>query len=191
MPVRLKTTDSDFSASFAALLDTKREAAEDVDAAVRAIVGEVAERGDEALIELSKKFDRIDLAKAGLKISQEEIDAGARKVSGETLAALELAKDRIEQHHRRQVPEDLRYVDALGVELGHRWTPLDSVGLYVPGGTAAYPSTVLLNAIPARVAGVERLVMTVPAPATPMSPLQSALSSARSASIRSPDPRKS
>jgi histidinol dehydrogenase len=171
MPVRLKTTDPDFSASFAALLDTKREASADVDAAVRAIVGEVIERGDDALIELSKKFDRIDLAKTGLRISQEEIDAGAKKISGETLQALELAKERIERHHRRQVPEDLRYSDALGVELGHRWTPLDSVGLYVPGGTAAYPSTVLMNAIPARVAGVERLVMTVPAPDGILSPL--------------------
>ncbi|HWJ99501.1 MAG TPA: histidinol dehydrogenase [Xanthobacteraceae bacterium] len=171
MPVRLKTTDPDFSASFTALLDTKREASADVDAAVRAIVGEVIERGDDALVSLSKKFDRIDLAKTGIKISQEEIDAGAKKVSGETLDALKLAKDRIEQHHRRQVPQDLRYTDALGVELGHRWTPLDSVGLYVPGGTAAYPSTVLMNAIPARVAGVERLVMTVPAPDGILSPL--------------------
>ncbi len=171
MPVRLNTTDPDFSASFTALLDTKREASADVDAAVRAIVGEVIERGDDALISLSKKFDRVDLTKAGLKISQEEIDAGARKVSGETLKALELAKERIEQHHRRQVPADLRYTDALGVELGHRWTPLDSVGLYVPGGTAAYPSTVLMNAVPARVAGVERLVMTVPAPDGILSPL--------------------
>ena len=171
MPVRLKTTDPDFSASFTALLDTKREASADVDAAVRAIVGEVAERGDDALISLSKKFDRIDLAKTGIRISQPEIDAGAGKVSGETLDALKLARDRIEQHHRRQVPEDLRYTDALGVELGHRWTPLDSVGLYVPGGTAAYPSTVLMNAIPARVAGVERLVMTVPAPDGILSPL--------------------
>jgi histidinol dehydrogenase len=171
MPVRLKTTDPDFSASFAALLDTKREASADVDAAVRAIVGEVVERGDEALITLSRKFDRIDLAKTGLRITQEEIDTGAKKVSGETLEALEIAKERIEQHHRRQVPEDLRYTDALGVELGHRWTPLDSVGLYVPGGTAAYPSTVLMNAIPARVAGVERLVMTVPAPDGILSPL--------------------
>ena len=171
MPVRLKTTDPDFSASFTALLDTKREASADVDLAVRAIVGEVIERGDDALISLSKKFDRIDLAKTGLRISQEEIDAGAGKVSGDTLEALKLARQRIEQHHRRQVPEDLRYTDALGVELGHRWTPLDSVGLYVPGGTAAYPSTVLMNAIPARVAGVERLVMTVPAPDGVLSPL--------------------
>lgn len=164
MPVRLNTADPDFAACFKALLDTKREASVEVDAAVRAIVREVIDGGDEALIALSKKFDRVDLTKIGLKVSQEEVDAGAKAVDAETLKALELAKERIEQHHRRQVPEDLRYTDALGVELGHRWTPLDSVGLYVPGGTAAYPSTVLMNAIPARVAGVERLVMTVPAP---------------------------
>lgn len=171
MPVRLNTADPDFSTRFAALLDTKRESAADVEASVRAIIQEVASRGDEALIELSKKFDRVDLAKLGLKISQEEIDAGYKAVDKETLQALEFAKDRIEQHHRRQVPEDLRYTDAFGVELGHRWTPLDSVGLYVPGGTAAYPSTVLMNAVPARVAGVERLVMTVPAPDGKLSPL--------------------
>jgi histidinol dehydrogenase len=171
MPVRLDTANPDFSTCFAALLDTKRESAADVEASVRAIIQEVAEKGDGALIELSKKFDRVDLAKLGLKISQEEIDAGYKAVDKETLRALEFAKERIEQHHRRQVPEDLRYTDALGVELGHRWTPLDSVGLYVPGGTAAYPSTVLMNAVPARVAGVERLVMTVPAPDGKLSPL--------------------
>jgi histidinol dehydrogenase len=171
MPVRLNTANPDFSTRFAALLDTKREQALDVEASARAIIDDVASRGDGALIELSKKFDRADLAKLGLKISQEEIDEGYKAVDKETLQALEFAKDRIEQHHRHQVPEDLRYTDALGVELGHRWTPLDSVGLYVPGGTAAYPSTVLMNAVPARVAGVERLVMTVPAPDGKLSPL--------------------
>lgn len=171
MPVRLNTANPDFSTRFDALLDTKREQAADVEASARAIINEVAGKGDEALIELSKKFDRADLAKLGLKVSHEEIDAGHKAVDKETLRALEFAKERIEQHHRRQVPEDLRYTDALGVELGHRWTPLDSVGLYVPGGTAAYPSTVLMNAVPARVAGVERLVMTVPAPDGKISPL--------------------
>jgi len=171
MPVRLNTADPDFPSRFAALLDAKREASVDVDAAVRAIVRDVAEKGDEALVALSRKFDRVDLAKSGLKISPEEIEAGYKAVDGKTLAALELAKERIERHHRRQVPQDLRYTDALGVELGHRWTPLDSVGLYVPGGTAAYPSTVLMNAVPARVAGVGRLVMTVPAPDGKLSPL--------------------
>lgn len=181
MPVRLNTADPDFSTCFGALLDTKRESAADVEADVRAIIREVIERGDEALVSLSKKFDRIDLAKAGLKISQEEIDAGFRAVDRETLKALEFAKERIEQHHRRQVPQDLRYTDALGTELGHRWTPLESVGLYVPGGTAAYPSTVLMNAVPARVAGVERLVMTVPAPDGKLSPL--VLASAKLANV--------
>src|SRR6185312_2772869 len=171
MPVRLNTADPDFSTRFASLLGTKRESAADVEASVRAIINAVAAKGDDALIELSKKFDRVDLAKLGLKISQEEIDAGYKAVDRETLRALEFAKERVERHHRRQMPEDLRYTDAMGVELGHRWTPLDSVGLYVPGGTAAYPSTVLMNAIPARAAGVERLVMTVPAPDGKLSPL--------------------
>jgi histidinol dehydrogenase len=171
MPVRLNSADPDFQQCFEALLDTKREASADVDASVRAIVNEVIAKGDDALVSLSKKFDRIDLAKAGLKISQEEIDAGAKAVDGETLKALEFAKARIESYHRKQVPQDLHYTDALGVELGYRWTPLDSVGLYVPGGTAAYPSTVLMNAVPARVAGVDRLVMTVPAPDGKLSPL--------------------
>lgn len=171
MPVRLNSADPDFPTRFKALLDTKREASADVDAAVRAIVDQVAKEGDAALVSLSKKFDRIDLEKAGLAVSLDEIEAGAKTVDAETMKALEFAKERIETHHRRQLPEDLRYTDALGVELGHRWTPLDSAGLYVPGGTAAYPSTVLMNAIPARVAGVERLVMTVPAPDGKLSPL--------------------
>jgi histidinol dehydrogenase len=170
MPVRLNTANPDFLSSFAALLDIKREASADVEAAVREIIEEVRQGGDEALVALSKKFDRVDLTEAGLKVSPEEIDAGAQAVDSQTMQALEFAKERIEQHHRRQVPEDLRYTDALGVELGHRWIPLDSVGLYVPGGTAAYPSTVLMNAIPARVAGVERIVMTVPAPDGNLSP---------------------
>ncbi len=171
MPLRLNTANPDFLKSFVALLDTKREASADVEAAVREIIGEVRQGGDEALVALSKKFDRVNLAEAGLKVSPEEIEASAQAVDSETMQALEFAKERIEQHHRRQVPEDLRYTDALGVELGHRWTPLESVGLYVPGGTAAYPSTVLMNAIPARVAGVERIVMTVPAPDGNLSPL--------------------
>jgi histidinol dehydrogenase len=171
MPVRLNSADPDFSARFTALLDTKREASADVDAAVRAIVDEVAKNGDSALVSLSKKFDRVDLGKIGIAVSAEEIETGAKSVDAETMKALEFAGERIEAHHRRQLPQDLRYTDALGVELGHRWTPLESVGLYVPGGTAAYPSTVLMNAIPARVAGVERLVMTVPAPDGKLSPL--------------------
>lgn len=171
MPVRLNTRDSDFAASFEALLNKKREAAADVEQAVRAIIDDVAANGDRALIELTKKFDRVDLTKIGLKVSEAEIEAGAASVDGKTREALEFAKARIESHHRRQVPEDLRYTDAAGVELGHRWTPLESVGLYVPGGTAAYPSSVLMNAIPARVAGVERLAMVVPSPDGKLSPL--------------------
>lgn len=171
MPVRLNTRDSDFAASFEALLNKKREAAADVEQAVRAIIDDVAANGDRALIELTKKFDRVDLTKIGLKVSEAEIEAGAAAVDGKTREALEFAKARIESHHHRQVPENLRYTDAAGVELGHRWTPLESVGLYVPGGTAAYPSSVLMNAIPARVAGVERLAMVVPSPDGKLSPL--------------------
>ena len=171
MPIRLNTRDADFAARFTAFLATKRETAEDIEQAVRAIIDEVAAKGDRALIELTRKFDRVDLGKIGMKVSQAEIAAGFNAVDPKTRSALEFTKERIETHHRHQLPEDLRYTDALGVELGHRWTPVESVGLYVPGGTAAYPSTVLMNAVPARVAGVERLAMVVPSPDGKLSPL--------------------
>src|SRR6185503_7386084 len=171
MPIRLNTWDDDFAARFAAFLATKREAAEDVEQAVRAIIASVAANGDKALIELTKKFDRVDLIKANLRVSEAEIEAGFNAADPKARTALEFAKERVEAHHRRQVPEDLRYTDALGVELGHRWTPLDSVGLYVPGGTAAYPSTVLMNAVPARVAGVARIAMVTPASGGKINPL--------------------
>lgn len=171
MPVRLNTRDADFAVRFGALLDARRETVNDVEQAVRAIVDDVAANGDRALIALTRQFDRLDLTEAGLRVSEAEIEAGAAAVDGPTRAALEFAMTRIEQHHRRQVPADLRYTDAAGVELGHRWTPLESVGLYVPGGTAAYPSSVLMNAVPARVAGVERLAMVVPSPDGRLSPL--------------------
>jgi histidinol dehydrogenase len=171
MPVRLDTREKDFSARFDAFLATKREAAADVDAAVRAIIADVAARGDRALIELSKKFDRTDLQKIGMKVSPAELDTALASVDAKVRSALEFAKARIEAHHRRQLPEDLHYADALGVELGQRWTPIEAVGLYVPGGTAAYPSSVLMNALPAKIAGVERLVIVVPAPDGKLSPL--------------------
>src|ERR1700682_1319668 len=171
MPIRLDTKDQDFTARFDAFLATKREGAEDVEAAVRAIIADVAKRGDRALVELSKKFDRADLQKIGMKVLPAEIDAAFASIEAKTRSALEFAKERIEAHHRRQRPEDLHYTDALGVELGHRWTPIEAVGLYVPGGTAAYPSSVLMNALPAKIAGVERLVIVVPAPDGKLSPL--------------------
>ncbi len=122
------------------------------------------QKGDAALIEFTARFDRIDLGKTGLRIPPEELKRAYEGLSQELRGALALACERIEKHHRRQLPQDERYVDAIGAELGHRWTPLDSAGLYVPGGKASYPSSVLMNAIPAKVAGVGRLVMVVPTP---------------------------
>jgi histidinol dehydrogenase len=171
MPLRLDSRSADFSARFAAFLATKRETAEDVDQAVRAIVADVRKNGDRALIELSKKFDRIDLDRIGLRVPQAQIDAATEACDLRTLDALLLARDRIESYHRRQKPSDERFTDALGVELGHRWTAIEAVGLYVPGGTAAYPSSVLMNAVPAKVAGVPRVVMVVPAPDGKLAPL--------------------
>jgi histidinol dehydrogenase len=171
MPIRLSAGDADFGERFTAFLDTKREASADVEAAVRAIIADVAERGDRALIEYSKKFDRVDLAKLGMKVKSAEIDAALDATDKKTRAALELARDRVEAHHRRQLPKDDFYTDALGVELGSRWTAVEAAGLYVPGGTAAYPSSVLMNALPAKVAGVPRVAITVPAPDGILNPL--------------------
>ena len=181
MPIRLDTRSSDFGARFHEFLGTKREAAEDVESTVRAIVTDVAKRGDAALIELSKKFDRVDLNAASLRVSAAEIDAANAQCEGGTLAALRLAHGRIEAYHRRQLPRDDRFTDALGVELGSRWTAIAAAGLYVPGGTAAYPSSVLMNAVPAKVAGVPRLVMVVPAPDGKLNPL--VLAAARLAGV--------
>jgi histidinol dehydrogenase len=164
MPVRLDSSASDFAVRFQAFLATKREASEDVEQSVRAIIADVIARGDRALIDLTKKFDRLDLASVGLRVTPEEIEAAAARCDPAALDALRLARDRIEAFHRRQLPADDRFVDALGVELGSRWNAIEAVGLYVPGGTAAYPSSVLMNAVPAKVAGVPRLVMVVPAP---------------------------
>src|SRR4051794_33586180 len=171
MPIRLDSRSADFAARFAALLATKREVSEDVDQAVRAIIADVRSNGDRALIELSRKFDRIDLEKIGLRVSAAELDAAAAACDKRALDALKLARDRIEAYHKRQKPADDRFTDALGVELGHRWSAIEAVGLYVPGGTAAYPSSVLMNAVPAKVAGVPRVVMVVPAPDGKLSPL--------------------
>jgi histidinol dehydrogenase len=171
MPVTLNTCDAGFETAFAALLAGKRESAADVDAAVAAIITEVATRGDAALIEYTSRFDRIELTPEALRLSLGEIAAGADAAPTETVAALRLAAERIESFHRRQLPAAIDYVDAAGVRLGLRWRPVAAAGLYVPGGTAAYPSSVLMNAIPAKVAGVERLVMTVPAPDGVLNPL--------------------
>jgi histidinol dehydrogenase len=171
MPIRLDSKSPDFAAHFAAFLATKREVAEDVEQAVRAIVADVRQRGDAALVELTRKFDRLDIDAAGLRVSPQEIDAAAGACEGKALDALKLARDRIEAYHRRQKPSDERFTDPLGVELGHRWTAIEAVGLYVPGGTAAYPSSVLMNAVPAKVAGVPRLVMVVPSPEGKLAPL--------------------
>ena len=171
MPLRLDSQKADFSAGFRSLLAAKRETAQDVEQAVRAIVAEVVAHGDKALLELTAKFDRIDLARTGLRVTAPEIEAAANACEGEALAALKVARDRIEAYHRRQRPSDERFTDALGVELGAKWTAIEAVGLYVPGGTAAYPSSVLMNAVPARVAGVPRLAMVVPAPDGKLNPL--------------------
>jgi histidinol dehydrogenase len=171
MPIRLDSRAPDFADKFRAFLATKREASADVEQAVRAIIADVAARGDRALIELTGKFDRVDLDRVGLKVTRAEIDAAFAACERRALDALTLARDRIEVFHRRQLPKDDRFTDALGVELGHRWTAIEAVGLYVPGGTAAYPSSVLMNAMPAKVAGVPRVVMVVPSPEGKLAPL--------------------
>jgi histidinol dehydrogenase len=171
MPIRLSTSDAGFEPAFRAFLTQKREVSEDVETQVRAIVADVRQRGDTALIELTQRFDRFDAGKVGLRIAACEIEAAVASVDDETMAALTLARDRVAAYHQRQVPHDDRYRDALGVELGGRWTAVEAVGLYVPGGTASYPSSVLMNAVPARVAGVPRIVMVVPTPDGKLNPL--------------------
>ncbi len=171
MPLRLDAGQPGFEAEFVRLLAAKRETGEDVGRAVAAILAEVKARGDAALIELTERFDRLRLTPATLKVSDDDLAAAEAACSDDALAALELAAERIEAFHRRQKPEDLDYRDPLGIRLGHRWTAVASAGLYVPGGTAAYPSSVLMNALPARVAGVPRVVMTVPAPEGVLNPL--------------------
>lgn len=163
MVLRLDYRQADFETRFAAFLTTKREVSEDVETDVRAIIKEVRARGDEALHEFSLRFDGLDTRATGLAVRSEEIDAAFSATDPDVIAALQLAHDRISSHHARQMPRDDRYTDALGVELGSRWTAIEAVGLYVPGGTASYPSSVLMNAVPAKVAGVERIVMVVPA----------------------------
>lgn len=170
MPNFLNTADADFEAQFGALLSMKREDSPDVGAAVATIIADVRVRGDAAVIELTQRFDRLDLTPETMAFSREEIDAACAQVSDDEHAALELAAARIHAYHARQMPEDVRWVDAAGADLGWRWTPVAAAGLYVPGGLASYPSSVLMNAIPARVAGVKRLAITVPTPGGKVNP---------------------
>jgi len=162
---------ADFASGFAALLSLKREAEEDVAVSVRAIIAETRARGDAALIEFTERFDKVRLTPQTLRLNEADIAAAAAKCGRQALDALDVAAKRIEDYHRRQLPEDVSYTDKLGARLGWRWTPLDSVGLYVPGGTASYPSSVLMNAIPAVVAGVKRIVMVTPASGGAINPL--------------------
>ena len=169
--LRAHIDDNDFAERFVALQSMKREQSVDVNQAVATIIDDVRARGDAALIALTEKFDRQTLTAETLRISQAEIDAAVAACDGETKAALELAAGRIADFHARQKPEDERFTDAAGVEMGHRWGAVDAAGLYVPGGLANYPSSVLMNAIPARVAGVPRIVMVVPTPDGEVNPL--------------------
>ncbi|MFK7902899.1 MAG: histidinol dehydrogenase [Nitratireductor sp.] len=171
MAQTLVFTEPNFTQEFDTLLGAKREASVDVDIIVRDIISDVQKRGDEALLELTNKFDRMDIGIDQLRISQEEIDAALKAVSEVEMEALILARDRIKSHHERQMPKDDRYTDASGVELGSRWSAIEAVGLYVPGGTASYPSSVLMNAVPAKVAGCKRIVMVVPTPDGILNPL--------------------
>jgi histidinol dehydrogenase len=171
MPHKLNTADIGFEAAFQALLEARRAPEADVRGTVAAILEDVRRRGDEAVIEYTARFDRLTLTPATIRISADEIRDAVGRVAPETTAALKLAAERIAAFHRKQELPDLAYTDASGVRLGARFTALDAVGLYVPGGLAAYPSSVLMNAIPAKVAGVQRIAMVVPTPGGELNPL--------------------
>lgn len=171
MPIFLNALAPDFEAAFQNLLNAKREDSPDVDAVVAEIIADVRSRGDAAVIDLTTEFDRIALTPESLRITAEEIADAMDEVSSEDKAALELAATRIRAYHARQLPEDAEWTDEAGATLGWRWTPVSAAGLYVPGGLASYPSSVLMNAIPAKVAGVERLAMVVPTPDGILNPL--------------------
>jgi histidinol dehydrogenase len=180
--LRLNINDARFEDQFKALLSGKREVSEDVDQIVRDILERVRTEGDKAVLDYTARFDRLQAENmAELSVSTAEIDAALEEVPQETLDALQLAHDRIHAHHARQMPKDDRYTDAIGVELGSLWTAVEAVGIYVPGGTASYPSSVLMNAVPAKVAGVERIVMVVPSPDGVLNPL--VLAAARIAGV--------
>ncbi|MGB0683549.1 MAG: histidinol dehydrogenase [Magnetovibrionaceae bacterium] len=171
MPIRLDATDPDFDVKFQDLLGAKRETEQDLNDTVAAILAEVKSRGDEAVIEYTSRFDQLELTPETLAVTAAEIDEAVAACSAETLKALEVAAERIGDFHAKQMPEGLDYTDEAGVRLGYRWSAVGAAGLYVPGGLAAYPSSVLMNALPAKVAGVERLVMVVPAPKGVLNPL--------------------
>jgi histidinol dehydrogenase len=171
MPLRLDTAAPGFAREFAALLDLKRELAEDVDAAVAVILDDVKKRGDAAVIEYTSRFDKLELTPSTMRVAPAEISRAKQSCPEDTLKALWFAAERIEDFHRRQLPVDVDYTDKSGVRLGARWRPLASAGLYVPGGKAAYPSSVLMNALPAKVAGVPRIALCVPAPEGVLNPL--------------------
>jgi histidinol dehydrogenase len=181
MALRLSSRDPDFDTRITALLGAKREISEDVDQTVKAIIADIIQRGDAALIDYTHRFDRMEISANQLRVTEPEIDAAILKCEPASVEALKVARDRIEAYHRRQKPTDERYTDELGVTLGHRWTAIEAVGLYVPGGTASYPSSVLMNAIPAQVAGVPRIVIVVPTPDGVLNPL--VLAAARLAGI--------
>ncbi len=181
MAIELDMGSADFEPRFAALLGAKRESAADVDAVVAAIIEDVRARGDEALADYSRRFDRVDIGQTGLAIGAAEIEAAIAACDPKALKALELAHARVMDYHRRQKPADVRFTDALGVELGWRWRPIEAVGLYVPGGAASYPSSVVMNAVPAKVAGCRRLAMVVPTPDGRINPL--VLAAARIAGV--------
>ena len=171
MPVLLNSQNSNFEKEFKKLLLAKREDSVDVDVSVREIIGGVIELGDQALIEYTKKFDRISLTADKLRFTQSELKEQAAQVSDKDRSALELAVTRIKSYHEKQLPDDTFWTDESGVELGWRWSPVSAAGLYVPGGLASYPSSVLMNAIPAKVAGVKRLAITVPTPDNKVNPM--------------------
>jgi histidinol dehydrogenase len=181
MPRELLAASADFEDAFESLLEGKREVSADVNAAVAVILDQVRTGGDRALLDYTQRFDRLQLDPGRLAIGADEVSAAVAACAAGKIAALELAAARIEDFHRRQLPESFSYTDAAGVRLGYRWTAVAAAGLYVPGGTASYPSSVLMNALPAKVAGVERLVMVVPTPDGKLNPL--VLAAARIAGV--------
>jgi histidinol dehydrogenase len=181
MPLRLDSRTPEFEAQFAALVDAGREADADVSGAVAGIIADVRARGDAALVDLTQRFDRLELVPATLRIAADEIDAAVAAVAPDLRSALETAADRIRSFHELQLPVDQRVTDSAGVTAGWRWSPIDAAGIYVPGGLASYPSSVLMNAIPARVAGVARIVMATPTPGGVVNP--AVLAAARIAGV--------
>jgi histidinol dehydrogenase len=181
MPIKLSITDAGFEEEFVKLLGMKRESDADVDAAVADIIADVRKRGDDAVVEYTNRFDRLSIDAQGMAVTPEEVDLALSDIEPALLESLKTAAARIRAYHDRQLPADERYTDETGVELGWRWRPVSAAGLYVPGGLASYPSSVLMNAIPAKVAGVERLVMVVPTPDNKMNPL--VLAAARIAGV--------